>query len=72
MKDIIVRIEGSFLFAIEPGDLEDDGISLTSAGHDRAVERFIAEYPELNRADLEIVDVDIWEEEGDEDEDEDG
>lgn len=62
MKDIIVRIEGSFLFSIEPGDVDDDGISLTSAGHDRAVERFLAEYPELNREDLEIVDVEIWNE----------
>lgn len=62
MKDIIVRIEGSFLFSIEPGDLDDDGISLTSAGHARAVKRFVAEYPELNREDLEIVDVEIWDE----------
>lgn len=62
MKDIIVRIEGSFLFSIQPGDLDDEDGSLTSAGQNRAVERFIAEYPELNREDLEIVRIETWDE----------
>ena len=57
MKWAKLRVEGVFLFRVESGDLEDDGISLTKAGHERIVYRFIAENPALNREDLDVVDV---------------
>lgn len=61
MKCAMLRVEGVFLFHIEPGDLDGYG-GLTSAAHDRIVDRFIADNPGLDREELEIVDVEVVDE----------
>ena len=65
-KCAVLRVDGVFLFNLEPGDLEDeddeDGYDLTTEGHDRIVAKFIAEHPNLNDEHLEIVDVKVEDE----------
>ena len=63
MRWAMLRIEGVFFIDFEPEDDDDYGDdydgTISGADHDRIVEKFIAENPGLNRAELEIVEVSL-------------